>query len=285
VRRVALMLIVTLSLTACTVATVPTPAPAETVDTEATMAQMVAYVLATITAQAPTATLTPRATPTPLPTNTPTMTAVPTFTATTAAGEPEATATSIPTATSTAAPTTAAAGSTVAPTVRPVAPTATPAEVATVAADELSFDYKDIFYACELRCLGDPPVWTYRTFQIKVVITNISADQTVDWAWAPSRWIITDGNNTRIEPRTWEYGPDGEIRLGQSYTKPNLGPGESVEWTFVAASVLEPEWVAAVEWDAWGRTYRHEFSLGTMHNAYKYEAFCGLTPVDISCGQ
>lgn len=285
-RHLPFLLVAAALLTACGISPAPALTPTVTPDVEATKQAMFAGFAATMTAAAPTATATATwtATPTatPSPTDTPRPTPVLTDTATTVSTEtptpPPATATPTPLPpTDTAVPATAAI-------VLP-SPTATETPLPAVASTpkELTVEFHDMLYQCEMGCMGQKnPVWSYRTFQVKMTIVNHSKDKTVDWDWKPARWFITDGTNVRVDTRMWEWVERGQVEL---YKKPPIPPGGGAEWTFVAAPIGQNEWVSAVEFEAWGQVYRQEFDLGPARNNYNYQAFCGLMPPDTSCGQ
>jgi len=76
------------------------------------------------------------------------------------------------------------------------------------------------------------------------------------------------------------YGPGG-----QAYAQPPIPAGGAAEWTFVYPNVAEPEWIAAVEFELWGRTYRQDLDIGPAKTKHNYSAVCGTIPLDTSCGR
>ena len=143
--------------------------------------------------------------------------------------------------------------------------------------------FTDPMYQCKMRCVGREPIWSYRSFQVKMILINNSPDKSVDWDWKPQRWFITDGTNTRINEGSWEWV--SRANNWEPYPKPVIAPGGAAEWTFVTMPIGEREWVSAVEFEAWGHVYRQEFDLGPTGTAYDYKPFCGLVPPDTSCGR
>ncbi|MGI6208265.1 MAG: LysM peptidoglycan-binding domain-containing protein [Anaerolineae bacterium] len=174
-------------------------------------------------------------------------------------------------------------------------PTATPASLPTPAipgpiaaptpapgGGQVHVEFSSPHYECQMRCLDpDNPVWSYRSFQVLMTIINTTTDSTIEPPWKPSRWIITDGANTRTDDLVFVwYAP-----VGQPYRQPSIPPGGASEWTFIYPTLAESEWVSAVEFDLWGHTYRQEIGIGPTGRAYNYKPFCGLMPPDTSCGQ
>ena len=218
----------------------PATATPDVIATQVVQAQAVA---ATLTASAPTAT----PTPTPAPTDTPTATPTPTNTPT-ATWTPSPTPTSTPTDTPTWTPTAK-------PTQKPKpAPTKTPVP-------ELLVTYRDLHYECQgnkVWTRGRPPygsVWGYRSFQALMVISNQTADKTLEAPWLPDKWTITDGSTEREDAYAWQW-----VAVGQPpYPQPIVGPGASASWTWMCYPLNPGEWVKAAQFTAWGHTYRFEF--------------------------
>ena len=220
------------------------------------MSRIVICVLiaAMLTACSPTATPTPEPTATPLPTETP-----------------------VP-ATETLEPTdTPAPRSTPADTVTPE-PTATevveledeePGQAAT-GAKPLNVTFTDLHYECQKKCISsdieEGVWWGYRNFQTLMVVENLSQDLTLaggdrHWdGWAPTRWIITDGASHRVEERSWQWVNTVSGSRQAPFRRPDLPPGATGEWTWMAFPLLYGEWVEAVEYvDEWGNLYRQDF--------------------------
>ena len=214
-----LLVVVALVLGACGT---PVPAAPDLVATEVAVQRAAA---ATLTAEAPT------------PTRTATQTATATDTAT-----PTATPTSAPTSTATATATT------------PARPTPTPTA-------ELLVTFKDFHYECEYEehIQLRPPYQTvrgYRHFQMLMVVSNLTADRTLQPPWMPDRWILTDGEAEWEELYAWQWR---RTINDPEYVQPPVGPGQTAEWTWVCLPVPRGAWVKAAEFTAWGRVYRSEF--------------------------
>jgi serine/threonine protein kinase len=203
----------------------------------------------------PTATASP--TRTSSPTDTPTT--VPTDTA-----RPTATRTPRPTNTPRATPTrTRAPTNTTAPT--PTAtkkPRSTSMPVApSTPVPELLVIWQDFHYECQGYLewtQGRPPHETvsgYRGFQALMVITNQTADSTLEPPWMPERWIVTDGQREWEETYAWQWGKEE----GGAYDQPAIGPGATASWTWLCYPLPQGAWVKAADFTAWGHTYRFEF--------------------------
>jgi len=226
--------------------------------------QVAEQVVAQLTTLAMSATPTSTHTPTPTDTPTPSPTHTPAITST-----PEPTNT--PTMTPTPIP----------PTATSVPPTPTATRIPTRPTPESFFkaEFTNLHYNCEVGCWGRPgrKVYGYRAFQADLVITNLTSDRTIpgwqenrDEYWKPSKWIITDGIETREETGSWVYvRPDREY-----YEQPSIGPGETQAGTWMAFPIGRYEWVAAVEFEWWDQVYRQEFDLGPLRNNYDYRD-CG----------
>jgi hypothetical protein len=197
-----------------------TPAP----DLVATEVAVREAAIATLTAHAPS------------PTFTGTSTATPTHT-------PTHTATSTPTST---------------PTLEP-SPTRQPSSTPT-STREISIGFQGCLYECQQE-----PWWSrvteewiagHRSFQVTLVITNLTDDKTVDPPWMPERWILTDGQSEWEETSLWEWVAHAGAPF---HDKPAIGPGARVTWTFVCFPVPRGAWVKAAEMTVWERTYGVEF--------------------------
>jgi hypothetical protein len=193
----------------------------------------------------PTPTLQPPDTPLPTPTPLPTYTPLPTHT-------PLPTYTLPPT--DTPLPPTPLP----APTQRPE-PTATEPPL-----PELSVTFRDFHYECRLNEVwtrGRPPygdAYGDRSFQALMVITNQTADKTLEPLWRPDRWIVTDGSTEWEETYAWQYGKR-EGGVVKTYPQPPIVPGDTQTWTWVCYPMPRGAWVKAAEFTAWGQTYRFEF--------------------------
>ncbi len=197
---------------------------------------------------------------------------------------PPPTPTSTPTATATERPT-ATEDPTATPTVEltatsestaPATVTATPAAIvgsptaAPVTRDRpLTVEFTDLHYECNKECWSNYDYrsgWGYRGFQLLMTVTNNSADLTLaggdheSQGWAPSKWFVTDGRNTHTDEYAWQW----TLAERNLMRRPDLGPGASAEWTWLAFPLAAAEWVAAVEYvDPWGNVYRQEFGQPT----------------------
>lgn len=238
--------------------------PSATPDIQATEAAMVAHVLATLTAGAPTVTQTPTVTLTL--TQTSTQTSTPTLTPT-----PTSTSTSIPT------PTMTPTNTPIASTNTPVPPTKAPAaSVPTLAPALVKVSFINPHYDCDKRGIkrsrsDGTVVEGYRYFQIDLFITNNSSEQ-VSAPWKPSKWIVTNGSSERAEANSAQWV---EGRGASPYPQPNIVPGAIQGWTWIVLGLQRNEWVKAVEYDYAGRTYRQDFDLGAQRNNYNFKASCG----------
>ena len=189
----------------------------------------------------PTSTALPTGTPTPAPTRTPHPTSTPRATPTRTRAP---TRTAAPTATATKKPRS---------TSMPVA-TRTPVP-------ELLVTWQDFHYECQgylELTQGRPPHETvsgYRSFQALMVITNQTADSTLEPPWMPERWIVTDGHSEWEETYAWQWSAEG----GGAYDQPSIGPGATASWTWLCYPLPEGAWVKAADFAAWGHTYRFEF--------------------------
>jgi hypothetical protein len=112
------------------------------------------------------------------------------------------------------------------------------------------------------------PIWGYRSFQVDMYITN-HGDKPVTPPWEPYRWIITDGNQDVESGLVWQWGGWSGL-----YQQPEIQPGQSNGWTFLAFPIGRNQWVKAVEFVWNGQTYRQDFDLGPYGNAYNYKD-CG----------
>lgn len=227
--------------------------------------QVAEQVAAQLTALAPSATPTsthtpiPTDTPTPRPTHTPTITSTP---------EPTNTPTMMPTP---IPPT---------PTSVPPTPMATRIPVTPTPEGLFKAEFTNLHYNCEVRCWTSSKrgkIYGYRAFQVDLVITNLTSDRTIpgweenrDEYWKPTKWIITDGTNTREDTHSWVW-----VRWDRTYyEQPSIGPGETQAGTWMAFPIGRYEWVAAVEFEWWDQVYRQEFDLGPLRNNYDYRD-CG----------
>lgn len=254
--------------------------PSPTPDLSATQIALDKAEHATLTAAAPTATSPPTHTPTVTPTATATNTATSTPTDT-------PTRTPTTTRTPTAKPTqtlteTASATPTPKPTKAPK-PTNTPVP-------DLAITYENLRYECAMRLMGKDAdteawVWGYRLLEVLFVIQNSSSD-TLQPPWMPSRWIITGGEENREDTRSWDWyairdeywGIDHWRLTDSSLTeRPPVTPGSTVSWTFVAFPIERWEWVKAVEFEGWGRTYRIELPKPSYDGEFNYYD-CGEYP-------
>lgn len=251
-RTVFVILLCTLLLPAC-----GPRGPSE----EEIATQVAEQVVAQLTALAPSAT--------PIPTNTPT----PTSTST-----PEPTSTPTPTTTPTTIVLTPTSAPTPTPTSVPRPPTPTPLP--------LKVEFLNPHYECAQDCWGHgrPPyqrVWGYRYFQADLAITNLTSDRTLDPPWEPSRWILTDGSNVWEETYAWQWGKwEGGKVVG--FPQASIGPGQAAIGSFLCFPIPREGWVQAVEFEAWGHTYRQEFDLGPFKNKYNYRD-CGEPYVSPWC--
>lgn len=218
-----------------------TPMPSATADSLATEEAIAARIFATLTASAPTVTDTPSKTPSPSPTLTPTETVTPVPATDTPTPRPEPTATWTP---------------------EPPTPTKVP---------ELVVEWRKLHYECQggrvwQWGLGTDLTYSgYRSFQVEVGIINNST-RAVEPYWGVTRWLITDGVNTREDTKVWEwYGPRRE-----KYDQPVILPGASATWTEMCYPLNQGEWVSAAEFDWGGHTYRGEFDLGPYGDAHNY---------------
>lgn len=233
----------------------PTPTPAPTPDVGAIQTQAAVAIFATQTAGVPTATSNNLATKAPSSASTSSATATQTESAT--ASPP--TETPLPT-------------STVRPTTQPPRPTRIP--VTPTPPAEFSFQWKNPFYECRKRLVSRDGTEFFgaRQFQITVAIKNNSVDKTLSAPWEPSRWIITNGQATRVDTAVWQWtGVDADGKP-VFYQQPALAPGVVAEWTFIAFPVQADEWVDHLEWDLFGRTYESSppFDPGEFRNNYHY---------------
>jgi hypothetical protein len=124
--------------------------------------------------------------------------------------------------------------------------------------------YRDYHYECQAHEVweqGRPPhktVTGYRSFQTLMVITNHTANKTLDSPWLPDRWIVTDGQSAWEETYAWQWG----IREGsafKAFPQPPIVPGATQSWTWLCFPIPRGAWVKAAEFTAWGHTYRFEF--------------------------
>lgn len=146
-----------------------------------------------------------------------------------------------------------------APTPEP-ADTAAPATPAAAAAGgPLNVSFINPHYNCTR---GDGVDDFYRYFQIDLFIENTSG-QTITAPWKPSRWIITDGVNERIDETMLQWCN----RFSGCYEQPDIEPGGSAGWTWVNERAELYEWVKAVEFDYGGRTYRQDFPDNALNRA------------------
>ena len=106
--------------------------------------------------------------------------------------------------------------------------------------------------------MGRPPyrsVSGYRSFQTLMVVTNQTTGETLSAPWLPDRWIVTNGKSEWEETYAWQWAPAG----GSVYEQPPIGPGATKSWTWLCYPVPKGAWVKAVEFTAWGHTYRFDF--------------------------
>ncbi len=144
----------------------------------------------------------------------------------------------------------------------PIPPTPAPQQASTpnqAGGTRLQVDFINPHYNCDR---GDGLNDFYRYFQADFFITNTSSE-TIEAPWEPTRWIIVGGGGTRIDDRMWEWCN----RRSGCYDQPDLPPGASQGWTFVAPRVELHEWVQAVEWEYKGQTYRQDFENTAMNRA------------------
>lgn len=144
-----------------------------------------------------------------------------------------------------------------------------PTPTTNVAVKPLEVIFTDLHYECRKKCIGsdvsDAAWWGYRSLQVLMVVTNRSSSLTLKggyrhWeGWAPTRWIVTNGSATRTMTHSWQWGLSVDGSRQQPYRRPDLGPGERGEWTWMAFPLAHDEWVAAVEYvDEWGNLYRQD---------------------------
>jgi hypothetical protein len=102
----------------------------------------------------------------------------------------------------------------------------------------------------------------YRYFQVDFFITN-TGTEAVSAPWSPTRWLISDGNQTResTEMRQWCNRRTG------CYDQPDIASGGSEGWTWVTDRVELHEWVQTVEWEYKGQLYRQEFENNAINRA------------------
>jgi hypothetical protein len=73
-----------------------------------------------------------------------------------------------------------------------------------------------------------------------------------------------------VETQTWEWSFERLYYEGGFYDRwvllpleegdqPPINPGTTVSWTIVVSGLDPWEWVRAVEFEAWGETYRFNF--------------------------
>lgn len=144
----------------------------------------------------------------------------------------------------------------------PAPPTPSPQQASTpnqAGGSRLQVDFINPHYNCDR---GDGLNDFYRFFQADFFITNTSSE-TIEARWEPTRWIITGGGETRTDERMYEW----YSRIAGHYEQPDIPPGGSEGWTFVAPRVELHEWVQAVEWEYKGQTYRQEFVNNAMNRA------------------
>lgn len=191
----------------------------------------------------------PTPTPTPIPSPTPTNTPIPPTLTPSPTPTATATATATPTGTLTPTPT---AIPTYTPTPQPL-PTATPRPVVKV-------EYRDLHYECQQNkdwTRGLPPYGTtrgYRSLQVAMIVTNLD-DKPIQPPWMPSRWILTDGVSQVIETYSWQWVYARDPRF---FPQPVIQLGEMQGWTWLVYPIEKGWWVAAIEWDYEGKTYRQD---------------------------
>ena len=105
---------------------------------------------------------------------------------------------------------------------------------------------------------GRPPnetKWAYRSFQVLMVVENVSRDLTLEAPWMPTKWVLTDGSREWTDDYAWQW-----VLVGHDpHAQPSLPPGAKAEWTWMAAPVPSGAWVKRVEYhDPWGNLYSQE---------------------------
>lgn len=155
-------------------------------------------------------------------------------------------------------------------TANPLPPTAVPvaqaavsapapaAQAAAPAGQRLNVSFINPHYNCDREAFDD----FYRYFQADFFIENNSAE-TIAAKWEPTRWLISDGNQVRTDSEMGEW----YSRRTGFYQQPDIPPGGSEGWTFVALRVELHEWVQAVEWEYKGQLYRQEFENNAINRA------------------
>jgi hypothetical protein len=100
-------------------------------------------------------------------------------------------------------------------------------------------------------------MWGYRSFQTLMTIKD-NSDRVLEAPWRPTRWIIANWRNPDETIETdwvWEWiDPNHNF-----YPEPNIPPGGIAGWTYLAFPVQRWEYVKAVEFERWDKTYRFEF--------------------------
>lgn len=123
----------------------------------------------------------------------------------------------------------------------------------------LKIDFINPHYNCNR---GNGSNDFYRYFQIDFFITNTSSE-TIEAKWKPTRWIIVGGDQTRSDEQMSEW----INRRTGFYDQPDILPGGSDGWTYVASRIEMWEWVQAVEWEYKGQTYRQEFENNAINRS------------------
>lgn len=152
----------------------------------------------------------------------------------------------------------------VAPTSAPISQQTTVQPVAQSSGQRLNVSFINPHYNCN----RDKQNAFYRYFQVDFFINNTSSEPIIA-KWEPTRWVITDGNQTRTDTEMGEW----YHRQTGFYEQPDIPPGGSEGWTFVALRVELSEWVQAVEWEYQGQLYRQEFENNAINRAeWNYRA-------------
>jgi hypothetical protein len=120
-------------------------------------------------------------------------------------------------------------------------------------------EYRDLHYECQQnKVWGSPPntAQGYRSLQVAMILTNLG-DKPIQPPWKPSRWILTDGINQAeaVETKTWQWV---YLRNPTPFPQPVIQPGEMQGWTWMVYPIEKGWWVAAIEWDYEGKTYRQD---------------------------
>jgi hypothetical protein len=93
-----------------------------------------------------------------------------------------------------------------------------------------------------------------------MIVTNLG-DKPIQPPWLPSRWILTDGVSELVETYAWQW----ILRANPTpFPQPPIQPGETQGWTWMVYPLQKGWWVAAIEWDYDGETYRQDLPKPNM---------------------